>query len=91
MEFVSIAKTLAAQQLPKRACTTERYGMAFVVIHGARLFNQILVDWWERTNELRHHVFKSGPRSPKAFVDITETGEAFCIWELRVLAFERQA
>jgi hypothetical protein len=55
------------------------------------MFNQIIVDWWERDNELRHRVFKALPDTPLKFEDITATGEAFCTWELRVLSFERDA
>ena len=82
---------IAAQTLPHPAASPDRYGLAFVTVPQARPFNQIIVDWWERNNELRHRVFKALPEAPYAFKEITETGEAFCVWELRVLAFERAA
>lgn len=85
------ALKIAVQTLPQPALSAQRYGMAFVTVHQARLFNQVIVDWWERENELRHRVFKAEPESPYDFREITETGEAFCVWELAVLAFERQA
>lgn len=85
------APAIARSVLPEPAVTEDRYGVGFVVVHQARLFNQILVDWWERENELRHHVFKAEPPKPHDFKNITATGEAFCLWELRVLGFEREA
>jgi hypothetical protein len=90
-DFVERAKEIASRTLPAPALNRSRYGVAFVTIHRAAMFNQIIVDWWERVNELRHHVFKSLPESPYAFEEITASGEAFCIWELRVIGFERDA
>jgi len=55
------------------------------------LFNQIIIDWWENDNELCHQVFKALPESPLDFRDITHTGESFCVWELAVIALERDA
>ena len=89
--FIETAKEIASSTLPVPARDRSRYGAAFVTIHRAEMFNQIIVDWWERVNELRHHVFKSLPESPYSFKDITASGEAFCIWELRVIGFERDA
>lgn len=85
------ALKIAACTLPQPAVSQQRYGVAFVTVHQARMFNQVIVDWWERQNELRHRVFKAEPEAPYEFKEITETGEAFCVWELGVLAFERRA
>jgi len=90
-ELVKMAKSIARRTLPQPALTGDRYGMAFVTIHPSSMFNQIIVDWWERENELRHRVFKANPETPLSFHDITPSGEAFCIWELKVIAFERDA
>jgi len=89
--FIEIAKEIADKILPQPALTEERYGIAFITIHQAEMFNQIIIDWWERTNELRHHVFKAEADIPTDFKNITSTGEAFCVWELRIISFERQA
>ena len=89
--FVDTAKRIAGGTLPSPAVAPHRYGAAFVTIHHAAMFHQILVDWWEQVNELRHRVFKARPERPDVFEEITATGEAFCIWELRVIGFERDA
>ena len=73
---------------PLPATNDDRYGYGFVVIHEADLFDQIIFDWWERTNELRHHVIRS-MKDGNGFEDITHTGEAFCVWELKIIGFER--
>lgn len=85
------AQEITRQILPTPGITAERYALAFVIIHQARLFNTILIDWWERDNELRHRVFRAYPEAPLAFEEITASGEAACVWELRILAFEREA
>lgn len=90
-EFTPIALKLALKCLPQPAITETRYGVAFVTIHHAEAFNQIIVDWWEHNNELRHRVFKALPSDPMSFNDITPTGEAFCVWELAVICHEREA
>jgi len=90
-ELIAVARKLAGQTLPCPSVTPARPGCALVVVHQAAAFNQILVDWWEQENELRHHVFKARPHAPTEFEDITATGEAFCVWELRILAHEREA
>jgi hypothetical protein len=78
-----IAKNIAQETLPQPSIIADRYGLAFVTIHPSPMFNQIIIDWWERDNELRHRVFKANPDTPFLFQDITATGEAFCVWELR--------
>ena len=90
-ELIDVARGIARQALPQPSVTPARLGCALVIVHQATAFNQILVDWWQHDNELRHHVFKAAPHAPKEFHDITATGEAFCVWELRILAHERDA
>jgi len=89
--LIDIARDLASRALPQPSVAPARLGCALVIVHQAAAFNQILVDWWEEENELRHHVFKASPHAPTEFHDITATGEAFCVWELRILAHEREA
>ena len=69
----------------------DHYAVGFVTIHIAEQFNQIIIDWWANENELRHQVYKSTPGNKQDFTKITASGEAFCIWELRVIGFEREA
>ena len=90
--LVDTAREIAVSCLPHPPLTEERYGTAFVIVHEApAFFNTVIVDWWERVNELRHHVFRAQPEAPTRFHEITASGEAACVWELRVQAFEREA
>lgn len=82
---------IAREVLPLPARTDRRYGIATLIVHEAAAFNTIVVDWWEQTNELRHHVFRAPSDETGPFVEITSSGESVCVWELRIQAFEREA
>ena len=88
--MVEAAAQIACEQTPTQAITSARYGVGFVIAHEARAFNTITVDWWENTNELRHKVFRA-PTGAHSYLEITASGEMACVWELRIIAFERDA
>jgi hypothetical protein len=84
------ARRIAEANLPTPARAAQRYGLGFVICHEARAFDTITLDWWECVNELRHLVFRAAP-GEHAYTNITATGEAACVWELQVIAYERDA
>ena len=89
-QLIEAAGKLAADYLPSPALTEDRYGVGFAICHDARDFDTVTLDWWERTNELRHLVFRSLGDSG-SFTNITHSGEAACVWELAIIGFEREA
>lgn len=90
--LIDTAREIAVECLPQPPLTKERHGTAFVIVHEApEFFNTVIVDWWERVNELRHHVVRAQPKSPTLFQEITDSGEGVCVWELKVQVFEREA
>ena len=90
--FINIAKDIAANVVANQIPSSARhYHTAFLTIHTSPAFNQIIIDWWAEENELRHLVFKAEAHNPKDFKNITSSGEAFCVWELKVIGFERDA
>jgi hypothetical protein len=84
------ARNLAASHLPTPAHASERYGVGFAICHDAHDFDTVTLDWWERSNELRHLVFRSHGEVVR-FDNVTHLGEAACVWELAIIAFEREA
>jgi len=88
--MLEAAAQIARESAPAPAIAPARYGLGFVIAHEAQAFNTITVDWWENTNELRHKVFRadSGRHS---YADVTALGGSACVWELRIMAFERDA
>ncbi len=52
--------------------------------------NFVFLDWWEHENELHHHVFFSPGDRPKELRPATSDDPIACVWDLRVIAHERQ-
>lgn len=59
MQLFGAARKLAASNLPVLAQTPDRFGVGFAICHEAQNFDTVTLDWWERSNELRHLVFRS--------------------------------
>lgn len=89
--LVHAARRIAAARLPVPAVTAGRYGVGFMGVHQGRGSNLVFVDWWADENELHHHAYTSPSRAPGAFEYVTPAGLAACVWDLAVIAFERQA
>ena len=90
-ELVAAAKRVAAAQLPRPPHAGGRYGVGFLGVHDGRGANFVFVDWWADENELHHHVYASVPDRPADLRYLTPTGVIVCVWDLRVLCYERQA
>jgi hypothetical protein len=90
-ELIEAAKRVARERLPQPAITPNRYGAGFLGVHDGRGANFVFVDWWQDENELHHHVYVSPADHPEKLEYVTPTGLTACVWDLRVLCFERQA
>jgi hypothetical protein len=90
-ELVDAAKEVARHTLTKVAKATNHYSVGFLGIHDGRTSNFVFVDWWADENELHHHVYISPTDDPTRLKDTSGNGPAACVWDLRVLAFERDA
>jgi hypothetical protein len=86
--FVDAARDLAQRELPTPAEAPERYGVGFVGVHEGRDGDlYAFVDWWENENELCHRQYVgSNDLQPSDPIGIRA-----CVWDLAVVAFERQA
>jgi hypothetical protein len=78
---------LAIACLPQPAVTNERPGLGFVILHQGRTGDYLILCWWDRENELPTRIFlnDSGGWRP------ARDGESFCVWDLKVIWFEREA
>jgi hypothetical protein len=70
--------------------TTNSYGLGYIIFHEGRLADWLLLDWWADEIQIRHQLYRSDSADPAAFERVTSDLIA-CIWELRVVAFERDA
>lgn len=90
-ELIKAAEAQAARILPTPAITPTRYGVGFLGIYDGRGGNLVFVDWWENENDLHHHVFLSSETDPGALREAKATDLAACVWDLSVMAHEREA
>ncbi|SFJ18382.1 hypothetical protein [Thermoflavimicrobium dichotomicum] len=88
--LIKAAKDTIASILPRQATGEGRHGVGFMGIHAADDGNFLFADWWWNENELYHYSFIASPGSI-VFHNVTPTGRMFCIWELYVLGYEREA
>jgi prepilin-type processing-associated H-X9-DG protein len=90
-ELIAAAKLVAQPRLESAPGSLSHYSVGFLGVHDGRTANFVFVDWWADENELHHHVYVSPTDQPSRFAYVTPTGLAACVWDLRVMAFERQA
>lgn len=88
---VSALKSVVESCLPQPAHTSARYGAAFAIFHTARDANYFLVDWWTEENVLQHRLYRAPLDEPHAHEDFAPSGAVACVWELRVIEYERDA
>jgi hypothetical protein len=91
VELIEAGKKIAQTTLETTAEKTRHHSVGFLGVHDGRTGNFVFVDWWAEENELHHHVFISPPDKPTELFDMTATGPAACVWDLRVIGFERDA
>ena len=83
---------LACESLPQPAVTAERPGLGVVIAHAGRDALYVVLGWWDRENELPVRVFIAYRDDGDALVwRGARDGESFCVWDLEVLWFEREA
>lgn len=90
-ELVAAAKHVARVHLSQSLDDYSHYGVGFLGIHDGRDSNFVFVDFWADENELHHHTYISPREKPERLAYVTPTGVIACVWDLRVLCFERQA
>ena len=81
------AWALAADILPQPAMAPERPGVGFAILHQGKTADYFILCWWDHQNELPTKVFLSGPEGWRP----AAVGESFCVWDLRVMWWEREA
>jgi len=86
------ALVTAARGRARRVLATRRgdhdTSAAFLVVHDARPACFVLVHWWDGV-DLCQRIFRAPLDEPGALSPL-ETGAIGCVWELAVVAFERE-
>jgi hypothetical protein len=89
--LVDAAKRAAGERLATIPATVNHYLLGYLGIHDGRTANFVFLDYWANENELYHHVYVSPTDEPARLEYVTPTGLTACVWDLRLIAFERQS
>jgi hypothetical protein len=83
-------RELAFAELPKPARTDVRPGVGFVIEHRGSGADYVVLGWWDRENELPTRI-RVRDQQPGSQWRGAGPSESFCVWDLQVIAFERDA
>ena len=79
---------LVLRLLPSPAVATGRPGVGFRIAHQGRTARYAVLAWWDHDNELPIRIaVRRGDEEWR----LAEGSESICVWDLQVLAFERDA
>lgn len=81
---------VAGQKLPQPPVTDRRAGVGFVIFHQGRGVHFLLLNWWDREDELFHRGMVRGMEEDDIWVWAGE-GELGGVWDIQIIAFERDA
>jgi hypothetical protein len=84
------AMALVDAALPPPAVTAARPGLGFVIAHRGRTALYCVLSWWDNENELPTRVFVRDLEGDAEWRP-ARGAESFCVWDLQVIAFERDA
>jgi hypothetical protein len=88
---VQVSKAVLWDHLQAVSLGQPHYGVGFVGINDGRGAIFSFVDFWADENELHHHVFVAPKDRVEELAYTTPTGLIACVWDLALIAFERQA
>lgn len=81
---------MACASLPSPDRNDRRPGVGFVIFHAGRGADYAVLGWWDRENEMPVRIFVR-EHAPAATWRKGLGDESFCVWDLQVIAFERDA
>jgi hypothetical protein len=88
-DFVVAAKQVARERLP-HAQEDGRHGVGYLGAHEGEGNCFAFFGWWAKRYELNHFLYRAPLDRPDALVP-APTGLVGCVWDLQLIAFERQA
>lgn len=90
-DLIDAARVVATERVRAVPMESNDYKVGFVGIHQGKTGNFVFVDWWADENELHHHIYVSTSQNPATLRYMTPPGLAACVWDLRLIGFERDA
>jgi uncharacterized protein (DUF1684 family) len=90
-QLIEAAKEAALAFLPQPAQAPSHYGLGFISVHQGKSYDFVTVAYWTYDTELRHQTYMR-PSSASVELEVLTASELSTdVWDLRVLAFERDA
>lgn len=89
-DLIEAAKDSALSFLPQPATSPHHYGLGFISVHQGKSYDFVTVAFWNYDTELKHQSYMRASSSSVALEPITAELSTD-VWDLRVLAFERDA
>lgn len=86
-DLVGRATAVAARRL---AAGPRGHGVGWLLIHEGEDGDYVLIDWWVGQDMIQHHLY-GAPRGDDRLRYRWPAGVGFCVWELAVCWFEREA
>jgi hypothetical protein len=90
-KLLKAAYILALETLPSLNISLDHYYLGYMGVHDGRGINFVFIDWWANENELYHCVFTSPKHDSGNFTEASSRDPIACIWDLKLIAFERDA
>jgi hypothetical protein len=78
---------LATPALPPPDMAEGRPGVGFAILHHGKTSDYFVLCWWDGQIELPTRVYVCGQEGWRP----ATRGESFCVWDLRVIWWEREA
>jgi hypothetical protein len=91
LEWAPPVRSLAREDLRSRRSGFKGHGAGFATVHHGFEANFVLLDWRVGLNMLENHVHLSPLDDPFRLERVTPTGLSACVWELAIMAYEREA
>ena len=88
--IIDTAKIIALKQLNTITVKSEVYELGFIIVHEAKDGLFVVVDYWTGENMLCNHAYLYN-HTTQSVNYLTPTGLTACVWEIRVINFERNA
>lgn len=75
-------------ELPENPTAPGRPGLGFIIEHLASPLDYIVLCWWQNNNEMITRILVREAGAPWR---PTDGSESFCVWDLDIMWFERNA
>jgi hypothetical protein len=88
-ELLLASKARARDRLPIPAVNKDHYGIGYMIVHEGAVGDYGFINWWYMEDIVQHHMY--GASKGKSLEYRYPEGAGYCVWELAVIWFERQA